>query len=205
MQGVVAWRHAEAQHRVVARLLAFAAQTATGQPEHGIEPVDGAQAFRRHLHQPIVPLDVRDLVAEHGVNPCLAPLVCVRRQQDVWTNQAPGRQHVGSVGLQQRDRPAKAGDCCQDPSAPAPRTIRHRRGAQDDLSQPSEGQREHHGADNDADRPHGDHERGQRRRLRGLHRVDNRSRRGDRGSSEDTGRLRGYCGGNLDGPCGQGP
>ena len=73
VQGIVAAAHAESDDRVVAGALAFQPQARRGEPHERVEPVGDPQQFAADLDDPVTPINVRELVGEHDINPIRIP------------------------------------------------------------------------------------------------------------------------------------
>src|SRR2546423_10222043 len=92
MRGVLGSRRTERHYAIIARALAFGSQSALGNPDERVEPVERADESSRKLAQRIVPRYVRELVTEHDFSVFLRPIGRVLGQKNHGRQRAPGKR-----------------------------------------------------------------------------------------------------------------
>ena len=91
------------EYEVIAGTFAVMPQLAAGDPEQGIEPVNGLEHVCGDGHDPIAAEHVRELVMEHGSNPILGPCLGSDGQENGWIHDSPRGEHRRVLARQNAD------------------------------------------------------------------------------------------------------
>ena len=96
------------QHAIVACPFKVETQTAPGDPDQRMKPVDRARHARQHVDGPIVAANVLDLVKQGAVKIVLVPGWCVSRQNNHRAHQPHGQRGAHILAQQRGDRACNA-------------------------------------------------------------------------------------------------